>query len=272
MADTTTPNYALVKPEPGASDNTWGIKINSDLDIIDTKIKLAIDNAAAALAAAANAVQVGTIQIHGNGGSVPGFLYCDGTTYSRVGTYAALFAKIGIAFGDGDGVNSFNVPDFRGVFPRGVDGGRGLDAGRAAGSYQADDYKAHSHEITAGTGTHNHTGVTIAATGGTHDHGSITTSAPTPATHNHGYTWLGGSGTVSLVNQPGGYALTTTNTDSDGNHTHVVDLPTGGAHGHTITWPTTPTGGHDHTINNSPTTGGLETRPKNVAVYFFIKY
>lgn len=49
MADTTTANYGLVKPEVGASNDTWGQKTNGNWDIVDVKIKFAIDATAGAM-------------------------------------------------------------------------------------------------------------------------------------------------------------------------------------------------------------------------------
>jgi microcystin-dependent protein len=75
-----------------------------------------------------------------------GYLEADGTAISRT-TYAALFAAVGTTFGSGDGSSTFNLPDLRAEFIRGWDDGRGVDTGRVFGSTQADELKAHKHDI-----------------------------------------------------------------------------------------------------------------------------
>ena len=57
---------------------------------------------------------------HGN------WLLCDGQAVSRT-TYADLFAVIGTNFGEGNGVTTFNVPDYRGKFLRGLGGNSAAD-------------------------------------------------------------------------------------------------------------------------------------------------
>lgn len=54
------------------------------------------------------------------------WLLCNGQAVSR-STYAELFALIGTNFGEGDGVNTFNVPDYRGKFLRGLGGDSAAD-------------------------------------------------------------------------------------------------------------------------------------------------
>jgi microcystin-dependent protein len=81
-----------------------------------------------------------------------GWMLCDGSEISR-SEYANLFDAIGVCWGIGDGSTSFNLPDLRGMFLRGVSGDSGNDedadgrivlndnggnTGNQVGSYQID--------------------------------------------------------------------------------------------------------------------------------------
>jgi hypothetical protein len=76
-----------------------------------------------------------------------GYLKANGSAISRT-TYAALYSAIGTIYGVGDGSTTFNLPDLRGEFIRGLDDGRGIDSSRALGSSQAQGYQSHNHLIT----------------------------------------------------------------------------------------------------------------------------
>lgn len=93
------------------------------------------------------------------------YLVANGTAVSRT-TYARLFARIGTFYGAGDNSTTFNLPDLRGLFPRGWDAGRGIDPNRAFGNYQETANLWHAHGVsdpghahsawTDGQGTHSH--------------------------------------------------------------------------------------------------------------------
>ena len=84
----------------------------------------------------------------------------DGSAVSRV-TYAGLFALYGVAYGIGDGVTTFNLPDDEGYFYRIQDNGSGIDpdaAGRGdrgdgttgdnVGTKQGYNVQSHDHGYT----------------------------------------------------------------------------------------------------------------------------
>jgi len=47
MADTVTTNYSFTKPEPGASEDTWGTKLNANWDSIDSTLYAALTGSTA---------------------------------------------------------------------------------------------------------------------------------------------------------------------------------------------------------------------------------
>lgn len=91
------------------------------------------------------------------GGTVPtGWLKANGAAVSR-SAYSSLFNAIGTTYGAGDGSTTFNLPDLRAEFIRGLDDSRGIDLGRLLGSSQSSQNQAHSHTGTAlSAGAHNH--------------------------------------------------------------------------------------------------------------------
>lgn len=99
----------------------------------------------------------GIIDMNGSDVVPAGWLECNGAAVSRT-TYANLFAAIGTKWGPGNGTTTFNVPEFRGEFPRGWDHGRGVDAGRTFGSAQAGMVGPHNHPITDPGHEHNERG------------------------------------------------------------------------------------------------------------------
>lgn len=69
-------------------------------------------------------IPTGLITPYGGGSAPTGWLLCDGSAVSRT-TFATLFGLVGVTYGNGDGVTTFNVPDLRGRFPLGIDGTAG---------------------------------------------------------------------------------------------------------------------------------------------------
>jgi microcystin-dependent protein len=132
----TTPINNLKKPE--SSDNYNIADFNFNFDIIDKML-----------------IHAGAILYYARNTAPSGYLKANGAAISRT-TYADLFSAIGTTYGVGDGSTTFNIPDGRGVFPRGLDDGKGYDTGRTLGSYQADTVKNHVHPVTVTGANHGH--------------------------------------------------------------------------------------------------------------------
>ncbi|MDY7067770.1 hypothetical protein PsexTeo8_42620 [Pseudomonas extremaustralis] len=95
----------------------------------------------------------------------PGFLEIDGSVKSAA-AYPDLATFLDGAFNKGDeGAGNFRLPESRGEFLRGWDHGRGVDAGRVMGSYQADMFKSHTHGAKVNQGAAGGGFTTIYSTG-----------------------------------------------------------------------------------------------------------
>lgn len=123
-----------VNPEP-TKLNQLDLAIKNQLQKLSEAMEQKMADLSTQLAQ--QGIPTGFICAAGAVGSYDFWLPCDGKAVSRT-SYAKLFSVIGTTYGAGDGATTFNVPDLRGEFLRGLDQGRGVDSGRTVGSRQGD--------------------------------------------------------------------------------------------------------------------------------------
>jgi microcystin-dependent protein len=226
----------------------------------------------------------GSIMMFGGSSAPSGWRICDGSAVSR-STFSALFSVVGTAFGLGDGSTTFNLPDMRLRFSRGVGTGAAMGTsggsdshshGNVAGSVNVD----HSHNVsangssnTSNVADHKHSTSHIASSGNTsgadlsinvasasHGHGVANTFGTTA--HNHGF------------NAPSTTAnsVTSSHTHGSGNISTTRNEGNAGAHGHSFSVSssgnTSNTGGTKNFTLAIPSVPDL---PSYVSVNYIIK-
>lgn len=220
------------------------------------------------------------------GKNIPkGWLLCDGRVISRKGVYQALFDSIGSAHGQGDGSTTFHLPDYRGLFLRGVLDERsslidpsaatrgamntGGNTGNKVGTYQSDSFAEHSHNSGNLKNSSNYLSYSGSASP---DSRVISGSTNYEGSHSHDFISRWGAGNIG----GGGYNVIQadrslnrfiTPTETSGSHSHSfsVRLPNYSFSINTNIPAQTISG-------TTATQGGSETRPKNAYVYYIIKY
>ena len=165
-----------------------------------------------------------------------GYLECNGAAVSRT-TYAALFAINGTNYGTGNGSSTFNLPDLRGEFVRGLDNGRGADSGRSIASSQGASNASHNHSISLS--------------------GTTSTKSLTGSVQRISETFNNSGSTTGVFSKQTGFGANFTPGAPDVNDTGAFSIDAS----------------HNHTFSASGTSGsqGSEARPRNVAMMYIIK-
>ena len=214
----------------------------------------------------ATGLPLGAVFAYAGGDVLPsGYLVCDGAAVSRT-TYSFLFGAIGTIYGAGDNVSTFNLPDLRDWFIR------GKSDSRPQGSQEQDTLRIHTHPVSdpghlhiATTGPHTHTdpGHSHALNDPGHAHNIFPDGANRQVDLNN----AAGPGNNQLGGFAGGQNLLATKVT--GSAQTGLGMGTASI---TITSTTV-----DATVATALTglsvgnTGDAETRPKNVAMVYYIK-
>jgi microcystin-dependent protein len=236
MADSTTPFLDLILVEVGASRDTWGAKINTNMSAIDAFL--------------ATATPLGLICDFGGVDAPDGWLICDGRLISRT-TYSDLFGAIHTIWGAGDGSTTFALPPTPGralVAPGSTTDDNGTTVtyafGQKSGATSVGIARANLPNYllpVSADGAHGHVG-SVTDAQGNHAHGGAVTPAG-----NHHHTvygaymdsgaWVAGASGTQVANTN---LITSDAPDhahaiaADGTHAHNVNIPTGGGHTHSI--------------------------------------
>lgn len=135
--------------------------------------------------ASGDTLPIGAITEYAGATAPTNWLICDGSAISR-STYADLFNVIGTTYGQGDGLTTFNLPDYTGRVPVGKDTNDtdfdtlGKTGGEKTHTLTIQEMPSHSHTLN--------TGATAMVSGGSND------MAQTGGTRTYDYLRMGTTG------------------------------------------------------------------------------
>ena len=155
-ADDCSASYTVTLPPTAPTADGQVLRVNSGTT--DAELEWGT------IATPAGGSPAGSIIMFGGATAPDDWLICDGSAVSRT-TQATLFDAIGTAFGTGDGSTTFNLPDMRGQFPRGVNTtSTGNDPDRTLGTTQADATSSNGLSLSDPGHNHSISGKTTSST------------------------------------------------------------------------------------------------------------